>query len=311
MSHTFALTDTRIPLEEKVHLVSVDLNGTLINASAPEALARIAGGDAIEVARAVREHHNGSAGIVSAINYGASQIRGLSLYDFVRYWAEGSDAMPGLAGFLEGMHERGTPVVVNTTAFREVASVYKHQLGPHLVRGVIGNSLQFANGNEVLTPYAVDMLIAAYFGDSVKFGNGEVLTDYSDIAHCFPVNGTDGRSDLIDCLKGIKATGSVDYEITTEVEKFDALGKYLKSNFPWIDLSRVAHVGDALSEYPAMSYMLEEWGGVVVGFNATEGLYRSLAGTAAKPGVKGHILVSSPNFGPHRPDLRDLLEVFA
>src|SRR3989344_6331454 len=126
-------------------LVSSDLNGTLVHQHTMSDMIRLyCGEEKFRQADAVfKRQTSGTATMEEAFANAGPLTKGLTLRQAIEYTQHEMKYVNGFAEFLDALHQRNIPFVINSTGYSVTIHAIRALAGRDKIHGQIGNTLEF------------------------------------------------------------------------------------------------------------------------------------------------------------------------
>tara|TARA_Y100000034_G_C6895741_1_gene412906 strand:- start:973 stop:1830 length:858 start_codon:yes stop_codon:yes gene_type:complete len=191
-----------------------------------------------EASKIFKKQTAGEATMQEAFGKAEKLSKGITLRQAINYALDEMTYMQGFNEFVDELHEKQMPFVINSTGYSVTMHVIKAQLGDKL-HGFIGNYLIFGQGSKELDDSQLEGLVFDYVLDSVARKDGK----YDSIA----------------------TIGRVDLELETEDAKAEKIQSYAKKHFN-LGPRMIIHMGDTFGDSGGI-YGVAKAGGFGVAFN--------------------------------------------
>src|SRR3989344_6191229 len=141
-------------------LVSSDLNGTLVHQHTMSDMIRLyCGEEKFRQADAVfKRQTSGTATMEEAFANAGPLTKGLTLRQAIEYTQHEMRYVNGFAEFLNALHQRDIPFVINSTGYSVTIHALRARWGTDLIHGSIGNRLEFGMQGDPLAALREDEL---------------------------------------------------------------------------------------------------------------------------------------------------------
>ena len=234
-------------------LVSSDLNGTLVHQHTMSDMIRLyCGEEKFRQADAVfKRQTSGTATMEEAFANAGPLTKGLTLRQAIEYTQHEMRYVNGFAEFLNALHQRDIPFVINSTGYSVTIHALRARWGTDLIHGSIGNRLEFGMQGDPLAALRED----------------ELENRVWDYIH--------QPQDTNPEYDSIQATGRIDLGITDEAAKAALLFEYALKHFPELQPSEMLHMGDTIGDSGGI-YGVANAGGIGIAFNYNEPLEQFL-----------------------------------
>lgn len=269
--------------QNRVKLISSDLNGTLVHQHTMTDMIRIYLPHAPERYEKAQEVFSrqtaGRLSMREAFAQAGPLTQGLALRHAIEYVQTTMRFLHGFDEFVTSLYEHGIHFVINSTGYTVTTDAIKALFGHEKFFHVICNNLIFAwEGDPLRTisPGELSMLVKAYF------------TGQKD----------EPRYDVI------RATGEVVLGIADESKKASLLFDLADSL--GIPRGALVHIGDTMGDSAGIADVARS-GGTGIAFNYNEPLRKYLVSVLEKEKLPGKIIFIDPK-GPDS-DLRHLLPI--
>ncbi|MFH0812622.1 MAG: haloacid dehalogenase-like hydrolase [Pseudomonadota bacterium] len=266
-----------------IHLVSCDLNGTLVHQHTMMDMIRVyfpQGPERYEKAKeAFTRQTAGLLSMKEAFAIAGPLTKGLSLRNAIEYVTEEMRFLEGFEDLITTLSKHGKQFVINSTGYSVTTEVIKELYGPEKIYNVICNRLMFAwsgDSHKTIDEVNLSQLVREYFLGK----KDETLYDE------------------------ILATGEVELGIQDEGEKATLLftiAERLK-----IPRTAIAHIGDTMGDSAGICEVARN-GGLGIAFNYNEALKQYLEPVLEQEKILGEIILVEPK--SKRTDLRKLLKM--
>lgn len=269
----------------EIKLVSSDLNGTLVeNHTMSHMMEPFLSDEEFDrLIKMFEKQTSGEATIKEAFECAEECTKGLSLRSAIKYTIQKMTYVEGFGEFLEALHKKGIPLVINSTGYSVTIYAIKEQY-PGRIHGHIGNYLVFGEGGKAdkeLSESDLEKMVKAYFQDPAR-AESEPLYDL------------------------YQATGKINLGIEDEEAKVQKLMKYKEDFFGHLKSEEVAHMGDTMGDKMGILDIARA-GGLGIAFNYIKKLKSFLDDAISDSAPKGKIIYVDEKTDPVSANLKNLL----
>jgi phosphoserine phosphatase len=256
--------------QNKINLVSSDLNGTLVHQHTMMDMIRVffpQEPERYEKAKdAFTKQTSGLLSMKEAFETAGPLTKGLRLKDAVDYASATMRYVKGFNAFISALYESGIYFVINSTGYTVTTETIRSVYGKDKIYDTICNRLVFGEGGDPEKPLSemeISRLVDVYFKGKK---NNSIYNE-------------------------IRATGVVELGICDENEKAARIFEIAAGLK--IDRSEIAHIGDTMGDSGGICGVAEA-GGLGIAFNYNGALKNHLDSFMKTSRIKGKILLSTP-----------------
>lgn len=269
-----------------IELFSSDFNGTLVHQHTMSDLIRVHGtpGNFAKAKKLFDNRIEGKISVSDLLNGLGPLSQGITLRKAIDYAENHLTFVNGLAKFLEFLHRKNIPLLINSTGYSVTMYALREIYGREYFDDFICNRLEFGwDGNPVraIEDEELEEMIEAYFRAE--------------------------KCRRFDSYDNVKATGRINLSISEESAKTERLLNYLTVRHPDIPLNSVVHLGDTMGD-SRIIVDIATAGGIGIAFNYNEPLEKFLVRTINTTPMLGTILMLEPK--GETADLTHLIKLF-
>lgn len=252
-----------------IKLISSDLNGILVHQHTMSDMIRIykREEDFRKADGIFKKQIRGNATIGDALKIAGPLSKGIRLRQAIMYTQNHMIYLKGFKEFLEYLHHKKIPLIINSTGYSVVFYCMQEQFGAEKIHGFIGNALIFGldgNPNNPISEEELRKKIKAFFSRKAASRENK---EYDRI----------------------KAVGKVKLGIKNEADKARLIKKYLQKNFVGLSINEVAHIGDSMGDSQGI-FEIAKSGGLGIAFNYNRELEMFLEKKMKNDVIKGKII---------------------
>lgn len=261
-----------------IKLISSDLNGTLVQQHTISDMIRLySGQQKFEQAQDIfQKQMDGKASIEETFALAGPLTKGLRLRDALEYTHTDMKYMDGFREFLDELHQREIPLIINSTGYLVTMYAMQAQF-PSKIEMSIGNDLHFGLDGDMHSTLSAEEL--QRFVQEFFYTDSKQASQYDRI----------------------QATGEITLSIKDENAKVALLLGYVKQNFPQMNSTEIVHMGDTMGDSAGI-LDIARVGGIGIAFNYNLALEQHLREKMKKEDMIGNIVFIDPK-GP-RSNLR-------